>query len=315
MSVERLKIKEDINIDKPTDNSKHAPSQKPHIANSKNNTSAHNASFDLLMSQLDIADKQAFNTFQRKQWKEAAIEQQQLAVLICDVDFYEEYLMHHGEQGASFMMLSVALAMKNSCLLMGGFLAHYEQRRFVVLAKGGDQNSTQEIADNLCKAVRNTRTEHKYSKVDNIVTLSIGFSIVHPGTMAILKKQANHALQNAKLLGGNKINHSHNNRHQAEIKSLFAKKRLLLKEKQLAPKQNFTAPVRSNNDLFPEPEKNKIIKTKSRPKMYRGQPILEPDNVDLEENKNIDSGSHKTQKSIKKKVSSIKMYRGHIITD
>ncbi|WP_413700944.1 diguanylate cyclase domain-containing protein [Psychromonas sp. KJ10-10] len=180
MSVNPLKIQEDMHTEKTTDRNANTPSQKQHDTSNLGIASTSSASFDLVMSQLGIANQHAFNDYQTQQWQEAVIERQQLAVLTCEVDYYQEYLQHYGQQGASFMMVSVALAMKNVCFHSECFLAHFGQNRLVVLIKGGDQNSVQNIAENLCSAVKNTRTEHKHSQVDNIVTISVGFSSDSP---------------------------------------------------------------------------------------------------------------------------------------
>tara|TARA_R110001583_G_scaffold51161_11_gene159810 strand:- start:47519 stop:48472 length:954 start_codon:yes stop_codon:yes gene_type:complete len=315
MSVDRLKSKQDMHISNITDNKKSSPLQNKPVAMSINPVSSNNASFDLIMSQLDIANQRAFNEYQTLQWKEASIEKKQLALLMCEVDFYEEYLSHYGEQGAAFMMLSVALALKNICALYGCFLAHHGQHRLVVLIKGGNQESVQAIANHLCDAVKNTRTEHNYSKKDHFITLSVGFSVTHPGSMAILKNQANSALTDAKLLGGNKIVHSHNKDHQAEIQARIKIRHARLKEKQqqLAPKTNNAAPTKANKDLFPELEGINPAKSKSRSKMYRGQPILEANPMDVDKNDSNHLQSSQTNKGLKKKPSSVRMYRGQIV--
>lgn len=314
MSIYQLKANQGKSISNIKDTKKSSPLQNKTIAPHINSTSTNNASFDLIMSQLDIPNQQAFNEHQVAQWKEASIEKKQLALLSCEVDFYEEYLAHYGEQGASFMMLSVALSLKKICALYGCFLAYNGQHRLVVLIKGGNQDSVQAIANHLCDAVKETGTEHNYSEKENVITISIGFSITQPKAMETLKDQAYSALSNAKLLGGDKIIHSHNKGHQAEIQAHIKKTHDLVKEKQqLAPKMNNAAPTKSNKDLFHELDEINPAKSKSRTKMYRGQPITESNPTDTDKKNSSQDDPLQTNKATKKKTSSIRMYRGQIV--
>lgn len=315
MSVNPLKIQEDMHTDETSGNNANTPLAKQDMTiNQGIASTSSNASFDLVMSQLGIADRHAFNAYQAKLWQEAVIERQQLTVLTCEVDYYQEYLQHHGQQGASFMMVSVVLALKNVCMQTKGYLAYFGQNRLTVLIKGGDQNSVQGIAENLCLAVKNTATEHKYSKVDNIVTISIGFSTAHPNSMQTLENQAKNALKNAKILGRNKVSHSHNKNHHQQIQEMIKKRHALLKEKQqkLAPKQDMPAPKKTNYDLFADPLKNEAKKSQAHTKMYRGQPVLEPDLSTASESK---SKTTSTKEKSKKSLYSGKMYRGQMITN
>lgn len=166
------------------------------------------AAFKQVMSQMNIADRSAFDQQFEQQWEEASDENELLSVLICEIDFFKEYHENYGQQGASFMILVVALALKNTCEKHGCFLAHYDKEEFAILIKGGDQNAILEIADSLRTAVEDSNTEHKFSKISKIVTLSIGISSLHPNSMQMLMKSTDKALLNAKNSGRNQVSGS-----------------------------------------------------------------------------------------------------------
>lgn len=163
------------------------------------------AAFKQVMSQMNISDRSAFDEHFEQQWEEASSDKSLLSVLICEIDYFKEYHEHYGPQGASFMLLVIALALKNTCEKQGYFLAHYDKEEFAILIKGGDQQHISEIAESLRHSVESSNTEHKYSKISEIVTLSIGISSMYPKSMRMLMKETNDALLSAQTSGRNQV--------------------------------------------------------------------------------------------------------------
>ena len=169
----------------------------------QNDTGA--AAFRQVMSQMNIADRNAFDKQFSQQWNKASANKELLSVLVCEIDFFKEYNENYGQQGASFMLLVIALALKNICEENGYFLAQYNKEEFAILIRGGDPEKIAEVAENLRQSVEKSNTEHKYSKISKIVTLSIGVSSMYPKSMQMLMKLTNKALYNAKESGRNKV--------------------------------------------------------------------------------------------------------------
>jgi len=237
------------------------------------------STFDRVMSQLNIAGQSDFNEQQRRYWQEAAQEKKLLSVLICEIDCYKEYVDNYGGQGASFMLLVVALALKNICEQQGCFLARYRQEGFAILIKGGDKETILEIAASLCKAVEESRTEHKYSKESHIVTLRVGISAIYPESMATLKSAADNALQNAKLMGRNQVSNDTQKREplitETEVQ-LAVSERTTEKPDLFAPNKNESAPNRDKIDRLGEPSHETTQEIEKKPaavRMYRGYAV------------------------------------------
>jgi len=175
------------------------------IAQYRQPESAETSAFDKVMSQMNIADRSAFDKKYDQLWNEASIEKQLLSVLLCEIDFFKAYNDNYGHQGASFMLLVVGLALKNICDKYDCFLAHYQKEEFGILLKGGDEEKVLEIAEELRQAVESSKTEHKFSKVSRVVTLSIGVSSVYPNSMVTLIENANGTLHQAQVSGRNQV--------------------------------------------------------------------------------------------------------------
>jgi len=163
------------------------------------------SAFEQVMSQMNIADRAIFDTRYDQMWKEASDENALLSVFMCEIDFFKAYHDNYGQQGASFMLLVVGLALKNMCEKYGCFLAHYQKEEFGILMKGGNPQKALEIAENFRQAVEESRTEHKFSSVSRIVTLSIGVSSIYPNSMQTLMAQVDGALSKAKISGRNQV--------------------------------------------------------------------------------------------------------------
>lgn len=258
----------------------------PFVISIDKHKESENCPFSQVMAQINIADNHAFERQLSKSWQEAGKEGELLSLLVCELDCFKQYHENYGLQGASFALLVVALALKNICDQFGCFLGRYKQEGFAIIIKGGNENSILEIANQLQQAVEASRTEHKYSTVSNVVTVSIGISAMHPSAMCVAVNNATHALCNATAMGGNKVS---NDISQKLYTTIPKKDPLLNIEKQETKREVFVF----NNDLFaPEEEE-------AAPKMYRGHCIDQ-----------VEEG--KTQK-IKRVVSAPKMYRGYVV--
>tara|TARA_R110001583_G_scaffold9433_4_gene44773 strand:- start:19553 stop:20791 length:1239 start_codon:yes stop_codon:yes gene_type:complete len=173
--------------------------------NTEQKTNSENSAFAQVMSQMNIADRAAFDVQYDKYWNQASDNAQLLSVLICEIDYFDNYKEHYGQQGSAFMLLVIGLALKNTCEKFGCYLAHYRGDEFAILIKGGTVEAATEIAELLRLAVEESRTEHKHSKVSDVVTLSIGLSSVFPTSMKMLMQNSVAELTSAKNSGRNQV--------------------------------------------------------------------------------------------------------------
>ena len=163
------------------------------------------SAFEQVMMQMNIADRKSFDKKYTQLWNEASEKNEMLSLMICEIDFFKAYHDNYGHQGASFMLLVIALALKTTCEEHDCYLGRYKGDEFGILLKGGDIDSVNEIAEKLRLAVEKSRTEHKFSSVSNIVTLSIGLSSFYPTSMQVVMNQASAALGSAKTNGRNQV--------------------------------------------------------------------------------------------------------------
>lgn len=166
---------------------------------------AESSAFEQVMMQMNIADRKTFDRKYTELWNEASENNELLSLMICEIDFFKAYHDNYGHQGASFMLLVIALALKTTCEEHDCFLGRYKGDEFGILLKGGTPADAEAIAEKLRLAVEKSRTEHKFSSVSNIVTLSIGLSSFYPTSMQVVMNQASAALANAQSSGCNQV--------------------------------------------------------------------------------------------------------------
>lgn len=168
------------------------------------------SAFEQVMKQMNIADRSDFDEKYTQLWNAASDNQEMLSVIICEIDFFDEYQKNYGHQASSFMLLVIALALKTTCEEHGAFLARYKGNEFGILVNGSEASVASNIAEQLRVAVEKSRTEHKYSTVSDVVTLSIGLSSVYPTSMQVEMNHSASALYEAKVSGHNQVSSYHN---------------------------------------------------------------------------------------------------------
>jgi len=173
--------------------------------NPQDKVGSESSAFEQVMSQMSIADRHAFDVQYEKCWQQASVDGELLSVLVCEIDFFKSYNEHYGHQGSAFMLLVIGLALKNTCEKFGCYLARYGNGEFAIIIKGGDVETAEQIAESLRLAVEQSRTEHKFSKVSDVVTLSVGISSVYPISMKVLMQKSLNALSRAKKSGCNQV--------------------------------------------------------------------------------------------------------------
>ena len=188
-----------------TQNSKKDVVEIANYQQPEDKVTAEKSAFEQVMKQMNIPDRSGFDRRYEQLWQEAGEEKELLSVLICEIDFFKAYHDNYGEQGTSFMLLVVGLALKNACEELGCYLARYQGDKFAILIKGTDVLEARDVAEKLRLSVEKSRTEHRFSRVTNVVTLSIGVSSIYPTSLNMLMREADSALSSAKAGGYNQV--------------------------------------------------------------------------------------------------------------
>lgn len=155
----------------------------------------------------NIFNRRYFDEHYKKFHKEALRENKTLGILMLDVDFFKLYNDNYGHGKGDECLSKVAKALKNTLKRPNDFVARYGGEEFVVLLPACDENGLKSISEELLKSVVSLGIPHKFSTIDNKVTISIGGVLLTNNkeiTQEILLKKADDAFYKAKEKGRNR---------------------------------------------------------------------------------------------------------------
>ena len=166
-----------------------------------------NAELDRL-STLDgltgIANRRYFDETLESEWRRAIREQAPLSLVMIDIDFFKLFNDNYGHQGGDDCLRQVAGALQKTVCRSGDLLARYGGEEFAVILPNTPAQGAMIMAEKLRAAVQALKLRHAYSKVSDIVTLSLGVATMLPAQgmdAEVLVAAADQALYEAKEEG------------------------------------------------------------------------------------------------------------------
>jgi diguanylate cyclase (GGDEF)-like protein len=121
-----------------------------------------------------IPNRRFFDEVFQSTYKEVKRENKSLAVLMIDIDFFKLYNDNYGHGKGDETLKKVAQSLQMTLKRPTDLVARYGGEEFVVLLKDIGEENVKKVALNLLQAVQELQITHEYSKVEQIVTISIG---------------------------------------------------------------------------------------------------------------------------------------------
>jgi diguanylate cyclase (GGDEF)-like protein len=129
-----------------------------------------------------------------------------VAVLLMDIDFFKLYNDNYGHAAGDECLKKIASIIKHSLKRSSDFVARYGGEEFACVLPDTELLGAAAIAEQLLHRIRGANVEHKFSKIGDSITLSIGVAVSGPKRVLLpdqLLKQADKALYLAKSKGRN----------------------------------------------------------------------------------------------------------------
>ncbi len=155
-----------------------------------------------------LANRRQFDEIKEVEFRRALRQDQPLAVLMCDVDFFKRYNDHYGHAQGDQCLRMVADTLQSVFARAGEVVARLGGEEFVVLLPGVDAEAARRAAVRLQQRLAERELPHEASAVSPYVTFSIGLAVLDPDTMDQfdqLLHRADEALYRAKTHGRNCI--------------------------------------------------------------------------------------------------------------
>lgn len=132
---------------------------------------------------------------------------QPLSLMIIDIDYFKPYNDNYGHDQGDITLKNVAQTIANSLTRSTDFVARYGGEEFVVLMTSTDARGAYKLGEKIRSNIEQQAFEHKYSKIKDVITVSIGISSLINEALneTELFKQADTALYQAKANGRNQV--------------------------------------------------------------------------------------------------------------
>ena len=155
-----------------------------------------------------LANRRFLDTYLTAELARARRSKKELAVVLCDLDFFKPFNDHYGHPAGDESLRQVAQALRSVCRRAADLAARYGGEEFaLVLPETGLAGATR-VAEHVRRAVAALKIRHEHSEVGKHLTVSIGVASLLPGTDTkpeSLVAIADRALYQAKKQGRDRI--------------------------------------------------------------------------------------------------------------
>jgi adenylate cyclase len=125
-----------------------------------------------------IANRRFFDHFLEQQWSKCQRDNQDLALIFCDVDFFKVYNDTYGHKAGDSCLQQVALALSDS--VRGHDLAaRYGGEEFVVVLPDSNTETAKVVAQRIRAKLQEMQIPHAGSQASQYVSISMGIASVY----------------------------------------------------------------------------------------------------------------------------------------
>jgi len=155
----------------------------------------------------NIPNRRSFVDYIKRELSRAKREKHNIALLIIDIDYFKEYNDNYGHVEGDKCLFLVASLLKRALKRDIDFVARYGGDEFVAVMTNIDYDGAYLVAEEMTENIKEHAIEHKYSPIEDILTITIGGYTLIPEdiTMEQLIHNADNALYDAKDKGRNQI--------------------------------------------------------------------------------------------------------------
>ncbi len=156
-----------------------------------------------------LANRRSFDQHLSETWKRLSRDQQPLALILCDIDYFKHYNDHYGHLMGDRTLKSVAQVIQRAVKRPADLAARYGGEEFAIILPSTDQEGAIQVAEDVRQAIQDLCIPHARSTAHPFLTLSVGVTSALPsGENAIrsidaLIREADRALYDAKKQGRN----------------------------------------------------------------------------------------------------------------
>lgn len=127
-----------------------------------------------------LANRRHFDTRLEQLWQEAREQQQPVALIFMDIDFFKPFNDNYGHAAGDECLQQVASTMRATVTRPNDLVARYGGEEFVCILPGTDLQGAYQLACRLQENITKLNLPHAYSSCSKRITLSIGIASETP---------------------------------------------------------------------------------------------------------------------------------------
>ncbi|MDD2887269.1 MAG: ABC transporter substrate-binding protein [Aliarcobacter sp.] len=162
----------------------------------------------IMDSLTNIYNRRFFNDFSPKFLNSGKRENQYLSFLVIDVDYFKQYNDTYGHLMGDDVLKQVAKVLKESTLRSDDYCFRLGGEEFGILFKTENKEKAFNFANKILKTIESLKIEHKNSKANKYVTVSMGLFSAYANDISDIDdmyKKADEKLYLAKESGRNRV--------------------------------------------------------------------------------------------------------------
>ncbi len=155
-----------------------------------------------------LANRRYFDEYLDTEWRRAARERRELALLMIDVDHFKSYNDTYGHLAGDEVLKRVGHALRESCNRPADLAARYGGEEFAAILPGTSPGGARLIAERIRAAVSGLNIPHTGSTTSPCLSISVGgasWLVADGRPIAALIDEADKRLYEAKRGGRNRV--------------------------------------------------------------------------------------------------------------
>jgi diguanylate cyclase (GGDEF)-like protein len=121
-----------------------------------------------------LYNRRYFNLVYERELKRAKRDKESVTFMMLDIDYFKQYNDTYGHLEGDNALVLVAKTLKEKFQRPTDYIFRLGGEEFGVLFTQSEKENSKRLADEMCVLVKSKKLEHKGSKIDKFLTLSIG---------------------------------------------------------------------------------------------------------------------------------------------
>ncbi|PZD74570.1 Phytochrome-like protein cph2 [Acaryochloris thomasi RCC1774] len=127
-----------------------------------------------------LATRRQFDKSLEAEWRRMQRRTQDLSLILCNIDFFEEFQENYGQEAGEICLRVVAQSIQGNIHRVGDLVARYDQSSFAILLPHTNEVQAVQIVAKISDAVYGLKIKHLPSPVNARVTVSLGVATLIP---------------------------------------------------------------------------------------------------------------------------------------